>query len=97
MLFPIGRADDGAHSQNEKVDVNQFLNGIKLLGTYLEQFAVAAGGTTSVDMGAAGVGVGVDQLTCTEVTPTPATRPAWAKAKWGMCGNLAEGQCTCCF
>ena len=31
VLFPIGRGDDGAHSQNEKLDVNQLLAGVKPL------------------------------------------------------------------
>ena len=39
VLFPIGRADDGAHGPNEKYDVAQFMGGIKALGTYLEEYA----------------------------------------------------------
>lgn len=88
VLFPIGRADDGAHGPNEKYDVNQFLGGIKLLGTYLEEFASGGDGTA------------------TPLPPLPVgqprqkknlVRPVWVKQKWGMCGNMAEGQCVCCF
>ncbi|KAF8966547.1 hypothetical protein BDZ97DRAFT_1903667 [Flammula alnicola] len=35
LLLPMGRADDGAHSTNEKLDKSNFLQGSKLLGTYL--------------------------------------------------------------
>ena len=35
LLLPMGRGDDGAHSQNEKLDVSNYINGIKLLGSYL--------------------------------------------------------------
>jgi nonspecific dipeptidase len=35
MLLPMGRSDDGAHSQNEKLDVSNYINGIKLLGSYI--------------------------------------------------------------
>eukprot|EP00049_Salpingoeca_infusionum_P000171 m.37775 g.37775 ORF g.37775 m.37775 type:complete len:483 (-) comp10131_c0_seq1:2280-3728(-) len=35
VLLPMGRGDDGAHSQNEKLDVSNYINGIKLLGSYL--------------------------------------------------------------
>jgi len=86
VLFPIGRADDGAHGPNEKYDVNQFLGGIKLLGTYLEEFA-SGGDGTAIPLPPLPVG----QRRQTNV------RPMWAKRKWGMCGNMAEGQCVCCF
>ncbi|CAL1717401.1 unnamed protein product [Somion occarium] len=39
LLLPMGRADDGAHSTNEKLDISNFLNGTKLLGTYLYEVA----------------------------------------------------------
>lgn len=32
-----GRADDGAHSTNEKIDISNYLGGIKLLSTYLHE------------------------------------------------------------
>ncbi|EGD79924.1 CNDP dipeptidase 2 [Salpingoeca rosetta] len=35
LLLPMGRGDDGAHSQNEKLDVSNYINGIKLLGSYI--------------------------------------------------------------
>lgn len=54
VLFPIGSCDDMAHSQNEKIDRTNYLNGIKVyiqscilvhlrvlqvLGCYLEEIA----------------------------------------------------------
>eukprot|EP01121_Diplochlamys_sp_Union-15-3_P008159 TRINITY_DN2147_c0_g1_i1.p1 TRINITY_DN2147_c0_g1~~TRINITY_DN2147_c0_g1_i1.p1 ORF type:complete len:130 (-),score=24.30 TRINITY_DN2147_c0_g1_i1:45-434(-) len=39
LLLPMGAGDDGAHSQNEKLNVVNYLNGIKLLGTYLDEIA----------------------------------------------------------
>ncbi|KAJ6545630.1 hypothetical protein B0H19DRAFT_1168109 [Mycena capillaripes] len=35
LLLPMGRGDDGAHSTNEKLDKTNFIEGTKLLGTYL--------------------------------------------------------------
>ncbi|EAU84106.1 hypothetical protein CC1G_06968 [Coprinopsis cinerea okayama7 len=35
LLLPMGRGDDGAHSTNEKLDRSNFIQGSKLLGTYL--------------------------------------------------------------
>jgi len=35
LLLPMGRADDGAHSTNEKLDTSNFIQGSKLLGAYL--------------------------------------------------------------
>ena len=35
VLLPMGRGDDGAHSINEKLDISNFMNGIKLLSAYL--------------------------------------------------------------
>ncbi|KAJ7035849.1 hypothetical protein C8F04DRAFT_1096925 [Mycena alexandri] len=35
LLLPMGRGDDGAHSTNEKLDTSNFIEGTKLLGTYL--------------------------------------------------------------
>ena len=34
-------SDDGAHSIDEKVDVSNYLEGTKLLGTYLHEVAAA--------------------------------------------------------
>jgi len=39
LLLPMGRADDGAHSTNEKLDASNFIQGTKLLGTYLYEIA----------------------------------------------------------
>ena len=37
LLLPMGRADDGAHSINEKLDRSNYVQGIKLLSTYLHE------------------------------------------------------------
>jgi len=37
MLLPIGACDDGAHSQNEKINRSNFIKGIMVLGTYLDE------------------------------------------------------------
>lgn len=34
-LIPVGASDDGAHSQNEKLDVYNYIEGTKVLGAYL--------------------------------------------------------------
>ncbi|EJD52020.1 CNDP dipeptidase [Auricularia subglabra TFB-10046 SS5] len=38
-LLPMGRGDDGAHSTNEKLDRSNYLQGTRLLGTYLWEVA----------------------------------------------------------
>jgi len=35
MLLPMGAADDGAHSQNEKIDIRNYIEGTKVLAAYL--------------------------------------------------------------
>jgi nonspecific dipeptidase len=35
LLLPVGCGDDGAHSQNEKLDIRNYIEGTKLLGAYL--------------------------------------------------------------
>ncbi|XP_017773769.1 PREDICTED: cytosolic non-specific dipeptidase [Nicrophorus vespilloides] len=35
LLLPVGCGDDGAHSQNEKIDIRNYIEGTKLLGSYL--------------------------------------------------------------
>jgi acetylornithine deacetylase/succinyl-diaminopimelate desuccinylase-like protein len=40
MLLPIGACDDSAHSQNEKINVSNYMQGIKVLGTYLVEIAI---------------------------------------------------------
>ncbi|OJT11867.1 Cys-Gly metallodipeptidase dug1 [Trametes pubescens] len=39
LLLPMGRGDDGAHSTNEKLDRSNFIEGSKLIGTYLYEVA----------------------------------------------------------
>lgn len=41
LLLPLGRADDGAHSTNEKIDILNYIEGTKLLGAYLHEVAAA--------------------------------------------------------
>jgi Cys-Gly metallodipeptidase DUG1 len=38
LLLPMGRGDDGAHSINEKLDVGNYINGCKTLGSYLHYY-----------------------------------------------------------
>jgi len=42
LLLPMGRGDDGAHSTNEKLDRSNYIEGTKLLGTYLHEVAAIA-------------------------------------------------------
>ncbi|PWN43398.1 CNDP dipeptidase [Ceraceosorus guamensis] len=42
LLLPLGRADDGAHSTNEKLDLSNYVEGTKLLGVYLHEIAATA-------------------------------------------------------
>ncbi|KAK7046939.1 CNDP dipeptidase [Favolaschia claudopus] len=42
LLLPMGRGDDGAHSTNEKIDTSNYIEGTKLLGTYLYEVAAHA-------------------------------------------------------
>ncbi|XP_003737454.1 cytosolic non-specific dipeptidase [Galendromus occidentalis] len=37
MLLPMGQADDGAHSQNEKISKRNYIEGTKLLAAYLDE------------------------------------------------------------
>ncbi|KAJ1664053.1 hypothetical protein IW140_004352 [Coemansia sp. RSA 1813] len=39
LLLPMGAADDGAHSINEKIDKRNYIQGIKLMGAYLHEIA----------------------------------------------------------
>ncbi|XP_056642202.1 cytosolic non-specific dipeptidase isoform X3 [Diorhabda sublineata] len=39
LLLPVGASDDGAHSQNEKINIKNYINGSKLLGAYLYEVA----------------------------------------------------------
>jgi len=40
LLLPMGRGDDGAHSTNEKLNLSNYIQGIKLLGAYLHEVSV---------------------------------------------------------
>lgn len=42
MLLPVGACDDGAHSQNEKFDRSNYINGIKLMAAYLHEVGLLA-------------------------------------------------------
>ncbi|XP_034947781.1 cytosolic non-specific dipeptidase [Chelonus insularis] len=35
LLLPVGCGDDGAHSQNEKLNIRNYIEGTKLLGSYV--------------------------------------------------------------
>ncbi len=37
LLLPIGACDDGAHSQNEKINIRNYIEGTKLLGAYMDE------------------------------------------------------------
>jgi len=37
MLLPIGACDDGAHSQNEKIDRKNYIEGSKILAAYIHE------------------------------------------------------------
>lgn len=39
LLLPIGSCDDGAHSQNEKINIDNYIQGIKLMGAYFQRMA----------------------------------------------------------
>lgn len=41
LLLPIGGCDDSAHSAGEKINVTNYINGIKVLGQYVSEFAAA--------------------------------------------------------
>jgi cytosolic nonspecific dipeptidase len=43
LLLPVGACDDMAHSQNEKYNVSNLMNGIKVLGLYLHELGKLAG------------------------------------------------------
>uniref|UniRef100_A0A3Q3XE33 Cytosolic non-specific dipeptidase n=1 Tax=Mola mola TaxID=94237 RepID=A0A3Q3XE33_MOLML len=40
MLLPIGSSDDGAHSQNEKLNRSNYIQGIKMLGAYFHEVSL---------------------------------------------------------
>lgn len=43
LLLPIGACDDMAHSQNEKYNISNMVNGIKVLGLYLHELGTIEG------------------------------------------------------
>jgi len=43
LLLPIGACDDGAHSQNEKYNISNLVNGVKVLGAYLHELGKIEG------------------------------------------------------
>lgn len=43
LLLPIGACDDMAHSQNEKYNISNLMNGIKVLGLYVHEIAKIKG------------------------------------------------------
>lgn len=46
ILIPIGCCDDGAHSQNEKIDVRNYIEGTKLLAAYIYEVSNQHGKTS---------------------------------------------------
>lgn len=42
MLLPMGACDDGAHSQNEKIDVHNYIEGTKVMAAYLHEVSQLA-------------------------------------------------------
>ncbi len=43
LLLPVGACDDMAHSQNEKFDVANYMNAIKVFGIYLQEISSIPG------------------------------------------------------
>jgi len=43
LLLPVGACDDGAHSQNEKFDRVNYINGMKVLGIYMHEVSYLSG------------------------------------------------------
>ncbi|KAJ1922322.1 hypothetical protein H4219_000184 [Mycoemilia scoparia] len=41
LLLPMGSADDGAHSINEKLNIRNFIEGIKVFGAYVDELSKA--------------------------------------------------------
>ena len=37
ILIPMGAGDDGAHGQNEKINIKNYIGGIKLFGSFLHE------------------------------------------------------------
>jgi len=47
MLLPVGCGDDGAHSQNEKLNRRNYIQGTKLLASYMDEVAKINGSDTT--------------------------------------------------
>lgn len=43
LLLPVGASDDMAHSQNEKYNISNMMNGVKVLGLYLQELGKIKG------------------------------------------------------
>lgn len=39
LLLPMGSADDGAHSQNEKLDKRNYIEGTKVMAAYIYELS----------------------------------------------------------
>ena len=39
LMLPMGACDDGHHSQNEKLNTSNYINGTKVFAAYLEEVA----------------------------------------------------------
>ena len=39
ILLPMGACDDGAHSQNEKINIKNYIEGTKLLAAYIDELS----------------------------------------------------------
>ncbi len=37
ILLPMGACDDGAHSQNEKINERNYIEGTKMLAAYVDE------------------------------------------------------------
>jgi nonspecific dipeptidase len=43
LLLPMGSSDDGAHSQNEKIDTRNYIEGTKVMAAYLWEIGKITG------------------------------------------------------
>ena len=50
MMLPLGASDDGAHSQNEKIDRYNFINGVCVMACLPVQWCVHVGVRISVSV-----------------------------------------------
>ena len=39
ILLPMGACDDGAHSQNEKINIRNYIEGTKVMGAYMHELS----------------------------------------------------------